>query len=128
MTTTNNPPVATHRDGAVSAKVWRNIANDGRPFYSTTFQRTYTDQATGQPRETTSFQGTDVLKIQHLATEAYQTISRLRDQDRAQAQPEQQGQNQPQTSGLAQQRDAVMSDPNVTQAAPQQGPSHEPQR
>ena len=53
MTTNNgNAPIHTIRDGAVSAKIWRNeVEAQPLPFYSVTFQRTYTDKATQQVRE-----------------------------------------------------------------------------
>lgn len=127
----NPPPVATLRDGAVSAKVWRNYTREGEPFYSVTIQRTYTDAVTGQARETHSFQGTDILKVQQLAGEAYQAANRLREQDRAQAKEpsrdlgtllfdrEQNGQSfevaqehpevQTPQQGLARQREAAMA-------------------
>lgn len=99
-----NAPVATHRDGATSAKVWRNVNKDGQPYYSVTFQRTYTNARTGSPAETHSFSGNDILKIQQLASESYRTIGTMREMDKAerakaqemqqpqQSQPEQQPQ------------------------------------
>lgn len=80
-----NPPIDTFRDGAVSAKVWRNTSTDGDAFYSVTFQRVYTDAATGKVREASSFQGTDLLKVQRLASEAYRYVGRARAHDREQA-------------------------------------------
>lgn len=99
----NNPPIETHRDGAVSAKVWRNYTKEGEPFYSVTFQRTYTDPQTDKPRESASFQGTDLLKLQQLAAEAYRTIAHHRALDRDDAR------------SMASERDAVMEN-----AAPEQ--------
>lgn len=99
---TGNPPVYTHRDGALSAKVWRNETHDGRPFYSVTFARTYTDPETDELRESRSFQQTDVLKIQRLAGQAYQTIGQFRAQDREHAQTDR-------TDGLNDQREAAMN-------------------
>lgn len=133
MTNQNaNPPVATLRDGAISAKVWRNFAEgQALPFYSVTFQRTYTDPATEQPRETHSFGSTDILKVQQLASEAYRTVSHLRTQDRAELRHDQDPGFQPEETyfepqatpqpGLELQRDAAMN------AAPQQ-PSRGPAR
>ncbi|MGF1463322.1 MAG: hypothetical protein ACFB2Z_09170 [Maricaulaceae bacterium] len=80
----NPPPVAVHRDGAVNIKIWRNIAQDGQAFYSATFGRTYTDPASGQLRESASFQGAELLKLQQLAGEAYRSIGQLRAHDQAQ--------------------------------------------
>ncbi len=130
----NNPPVETHRDGALSAKVWRNFTKEGKPIYSVTLQRTYTNPKTQQIGESHSFGATDILKIPHLASEAYRTIGKMRELDRAepaqdpqldvqQAQAPQQGSAQqpvqqqaaPQQEGLAQQRDAAMSGAAPTQ-------------
>lgn len=115
-----NPPIATHRDGAVSAKVWRNVSREGEPFYSVTLQRTYTDPKTNEPRETNSFLGTDVLKAQHLAGEAYQTIQQERRRDKSDArahedQPSSKPAKAQQQLGLAEHRDVAFA-----QAAPRQ--------
>ncbi|MBL4647312.1 MAG: hypothetical protein JKY99_12750 [Rhizobiales bacterium] len=131
-----NPPVETHRDGAVSAKVWRNITKDGNPSYSVTFQRTYTDPATKQVSESRSFWGTDILKVPPLTNEAYRTIGIMREMDRndraqsvkQEMQPEQQPAQQPvqqqepaqqqletPQQGLAQQRDAAMENTQPSQ-------------
>lgn len=112
----SQPPVETHRDGAVSAKIWRNHSNEGEAFYSVTFQRTFTDPATQQPREAHSFQGTDILKVQQLASEAYQTVGRLREQDRIPSYEREQAE-----PNLAQQRDAAMQEAApVQRSAPRQ--------
>jgi Sec-independent protein translocase protein TatA len=142
----NNPPVETHRDGAVSAKVWRNFTKDGKPIYSVTIQRTYTNPKTQQIAESHSFGGTDILKIPHLASEAYRTIGKMRELDRAeqptqdpqlgvqQAQAPQQGvaqqpvqqQTAPSQQGLAQQRDEAMSGAAPTQnQVPTNTPTYE---
>lgn len=121
----NNGPVEVIRDGAISAKIWRNeVEAQPLPFYSVTFQRTYTDQATQEVRETHSFNGTDLLKVQQLAPEAYRTVSQLRARDRAELQQEQspqQDQAQMQYS-LSQQRDAAM---NAVPRNQQHGPAPE---
>jgi len=141
---TKNAPVATHRDGAISSKVWRNVSNEGKPYYSVTFARTYTNPQTQQISEAQSFSGTDILKVQQLASESYNSISVMRAQDKqhtqaqAQAQtqaPQQQAEpplpntNEPQ--GLEAQRDIAMADaePDLVQAdrvqAPVQAPTYE---
>lgn len=141
---TSNPPIETHRDGAVSAKVWRNFTKEGKPIYSVTLQRTYTNPKTQQIAESHSFGGTDILKIAPLASEAYRTIGKMRELDRAepaqdpqldvqQAQAPQQGavqqpvqqQAAPQ-EGLAQQRDTAMSGAAPTQnQVPTNTPTYE---
>ncbi len=142
---TNNPPIETHRDGSLSAKVWRNFTKDGKPMYSVTLQRTYTNPKTQQIAESHSFGGTDILKIPHLASEAYRTIGKMRELDRSdpaqnqqqdvqQAQAPQQGaapqpvqqQTAPPQQGLAQQRDTAMSGAALTQnQVPTNAPTYE---
>lgn len=75
------PLVATHRDGAVAVKVWRNFSNEGEAYYSLTVGRTYTDRETGEPRETHSLQGADILKAQALLGDGYRTIIQQRQRD-----------------------------------------------
>lgn len=113
-----NAPVATHRDGAVSGKIWRNINKDGDPYYNVTFQRTYTN-AEGRLAETSSFNRNDLLKVKELASEAYRTIGIQREMDRENDQQPQHEQREP---SLAEQRDAAMSNAAPTQ---NQGQSRE---
>ena len=126
---TKNPPVATHRDGAVSSKVWRNMTKDGEPYYTVSFQRTYTDPTTQKPMESRTFGGTDVLKIQQLASASYRSIGQFREQDKANRNHEQQHTVDPQTPehqpqlGLAEQRDAAMTGAVPSQ---NQNPAHQP--
>lgn len=128
--TTNNPPIETHRDGAVSAKIWRNITKDGNPSYSVTFQRTYTDPATQRAAESRSFWSTDILKVQQLAEKSYQTIGKMREMDKSvrtqsaqqemypsEQQPAQKPTDVPQ-QGLVQQRDAAMENAQPAQKLP----------
>ncbi|MBL4787391.1 MAG: hypothetical protein JKY49_18450 [Cohaesibacteraceae bacterium] len=119
-TNTNNPPIETLRDGAVSAKIWRNITKKGNPAYSVTFQRTYTDPATKQISESRSFRGTDILKVPQLASEAYRSIGKMRQMDRDLASQHDKSPTQDTDQcqlGLSQQRDAAMET-----AAPAQQP------
>jgi hypothetical protein len=137
---THNPPIETHRDGAVSAKIWRNVNKDGKPSYNVTFQRTYTDPKTQQVAESRSFMGTDILKVPQLASDAYRSIGKMRELDRTMATPEQAqepqldvnqdqspqpAQHHPQ-EGMAAQRDAAMQNAAPTQKqAPSRGPTYE---
>lgn len=132
---TNAPPAATHRDGAVFAKVWRNWSHKGDPFYTLDIGRTYTDVKTGQLRESNSFSGTDILKIGPLSTKAYESIGQLREADRAkersQVPPEQQGAPQqpshPAQGDIAAQRDAVMDRAAPQTPAQAPAPEHGPE-
>lgn len=77
-----NTPIAKHWDGAVCAAIWQNETKDGGHFYTAQFQRVFTDAKTNKARNAQSFSGTDLLKVQRLASQAYQTIQRLREQDK----------------------------------------------
>lgn len=109
-----NPPIERFYDGAVNAKVWRNINKDGNPYYNVRFSKIYTDPQTGQPAETQSFSGSDILKVQRLAAQSYHAIDRMKKLDRDQARqntPQQEPMrdgNPDQNHNLAQQRDNVM--------------------
>ncbi|WP_321337325.1 hypothetical protein [uncultured Cohaesibacter sp.] len=123
-----NAPIDTIRDGAVSAKIWRNeVESQPLPFYSVTFQRTYTDQATQQVRETHSFNRNEILKVQQLVPRAYEAVNKLRKRDRSELQQDQNpNPQQEQQQGLSQQRDAVMkAAPQPQQQAP--APQREPE-
>lgn len=73
-------PAATIRDTNLKATIWRN-EGDKRPFYATSFSRTYKDQ-NGDYRDTDSFVGTDLLKLSELARKAYDRSNELRREDR----------------------------------------------
>ena len=69
-------PVETLRDGSIKATIWRNEGENG-PFYATSLSRTYTD-ADGNSRDTSSFIGTDLLKVAELARGAYERTREMR--------------------------------------------------
>ena len=136
-----NAPIKRIAYGSVSAKVWRNeVEGQPLPFYSVTFQRTYTDKNTQEVRETHSFSDTDILKVQALVPRAYEHVTQLREHDRAlleqdrnlqqapqQAQVQSQPQQQPQQQGLSQQRDAVMNAAPQPQQQQAPAPQREPE-
>ena len=76
----SNRPIQTLRDGALSASIWKNEAENGA-FYSVTFGRTYTDD-NEQPHSADSFSGADLLRIGHLSGKAYDRINELRSKDK----------------------------------------------
>ena len=126
-TQSGNPPVKTHPDGAVRVKVWRNQTHEGKPFYNVTIGRAYQDRETGQWRESQSFGAADLLKLQPLLNEAYQTIRQEQALDRERAQQPQQPQlldtpapEVAPATGLEAQQQAAMA--NAAPApAPEQG-------
>ena len=78
---TNNNPIETLRDGALTATIWANQSSEGKTFHSVTFGRTYTDDA-GNVKNADSFSGSDLLKIARLSGQAYDRIIELRVQNK----------------------------------------------
>ena len=76
QTNTTNRPVEQLRDGALKAAIFRNEGEKG-PFFSVRFTRTYTD-GNGTFHDSTSFSGTELLKLAHLAGQAYDRANALR--------------------------------------------------
>ena len=72
-----NPPVITHWDGPVFAKVWENESQKGGVYFNVRSGKLYTDPKTGQTRETQSLQKSDLPKMQFVMGEAYRSISLL---------------------------------------------------
>lgn len=97
MTTQQNAgPLTTHKDGALSVKVWRNVSQQGDIFYNTTVQRSYKDAQSGEWRETNNLRPDDLLKVQNLSQEAYQSIRQAQAQDHSRSQQQQEWQQQQQ--------------------------------
>jgi hypothetical protein len=68
-------PVTTLRDGRISASVWKNETEKGS-FYAVTFSRVFTN-GEGNPQNSGSFSGTELLKLARLAAKAYDQIGEL---------------------------------------------------
>ena len=79
MTTSNNKPIQTIRDGALKASIWANPNKKG-VFYSVRISRTYKD-AQDQYRDTDSFSNAELLRVARLANIAYDEIAILRGHD-----------------------------------------------
>ena len=77
-------PFKKLRDGAVGAAIWKNTTNDGKTFYSVTYDRVYTDKDEKIGNDT-SFSGSNILKQQRLAGKAYDLIKQLEAKDKAEA-------------------------------------------
>ena len=103
-----DPPWATHRDGSLSAKIWRNESADNGAYYSVTFQKIYTDKATGEARETRNFTATDLLKLQPLAMDAYKSVGEFRQQERQFEKAQRRDEIPVTRSSMAAVRDAAM--------------------
>ena len=75
-------PIETLRDGRLSAAIWANPGQHG-PIYNATLSYSYQDKD-GNWKDTQSIPGNQLLKAAHLSEKAYETVSRLKDRDRAQ--------------------------------------------
>lgn len=85
MTKKTNPqPAKSLRDADIKAAIWKNESENG-PFPSVTFGRTYTDDKTGEVKDSDSFSGSQLLRLARLADKAYDAQAKLRQQWRAEA-------------------------------------------
>ena len=71
-----NQPTETLRDGSLKATIWKNEGEKGA-FFSVNLSRTYKDEA-GNYHDSDSFSGSELLRIAHLASRAYDQVSELR--------------------------------------------------
>lgn len=74
-----NKPLATLRDGALKATIWRNDGKKG-DFCTARITRTYRT-ADAQYRDTDCFSRNELLKVAHLAMRAYEELARLHQAD-----------------------------------------------
>lgn len=74
---TGKPPVITHWNEGVFAKVWENTSAKGGTYFNVTSGRLYSDRETGETRETNNLQKADLPKMQYVMGEAYRSISLL---------------------------------------------------
>jgi hypothetical protein len=81
---TGNRPVETLRDGALKVAIFRNERKDGES-YSMVPGRVYTDEATGEKRESTSLGGGEALRMAHLLTKGHDKVAELRAARKTQA-------------------------------------------
>ena len=71
-----NQPASVIRDGNLKATLWSNNSEKG-VYVSTTFAKTY-EGKDGNVKDTSSFSGTDLLRISELAKKAYALGNRIR--------------------------------------------------
>src|SRR5262245_1557128 len=76
-------PAHTERIGAVSASIWPNTTDDGRTFYSTTFERMYRDG--NETKNTTSFNHDDLLNVAKVCERAEAWIAAKTAENRTRA-------------------------------------------
>ncbi|MCA9195502.1 MAG: hypothetical protein KDB03_27210 [Planctomycetales bacterium] len=72
----NAKPIDEFRLGNVRAAIWENISQNGKVFYSTTFDASYTDE-TGQWRNKKSFSLNECLRLEKVAGQAAVRIQQL---------------------------------------------------
>lgn len=72
--TNSNKPITKLQDGNLSAAIWKNDGDKG-PYHTVTFSRFYKD-ASGQLRDTNTMRSSDLLKLAHLASHAYDFIAK----------------------------------------------------
>lgn len=77
----STPPTSVIRDGSLKATIWENQGEKGT-YFTTTFAKTYRDQASGELRDTNVFTNNDLLKVSELAREARAKTRELQ-QDRS---------------------------------------------
>jgi hypothetical protein len=76
----NHRPVAQISVGSIHAAIWRN-ENHGTPFYNTTFEARYKDDH-GEWKTTKNFGHMEVLALAKCADLAYDTVTRLQDENK----------------------------------------------
>jgi hypothetical protein len=82
MSTQTKPrPVQTLRDGAIKAAIWRNESENG-VFHGVTFSRTFKN-GQGDLQDTSSYSGTQLLRLARLAEKAYDRAAKLTKEARA---------------------------------------------
>ncbi|MBI1208203.1 MAG: hypothetical protein GC191_13070 [Azospirillum sp.] len=125
--TTGKAPLARMSDGALVLKVWEQPGGqNGKPFLTTSVERTYRDRETGEYRTSHSLTRGQLLKLPALAMEASNFI-RDWEAERRKEGRQQDGAERPQ-GGLAAQRDQAMANAKapepVRQTSPDMSPEH----
>ena len=81
-------PVAKVTMYPITGAIWRN-ENNGRNYYSVTFERSYKDEA-GNWKSSSSFNSGELLLLAKVADQCHTEISKLQASDRQAQQPEEQ--------------------------------------
>ncbi len=76
--TNTNRPTATLRDGLIQASIWKNV-HDGKTRYNIEFVRRY--EVDGEWKDSHSFGPTELLRVAHLANQAYGKVLQLRQEE-----------------------------------------------
>jgi len=75
----NKKPVETLRDGALKLAIFRN-ENEKGDSYAMVPGRIYTNEKTGEVRESASLSGGEALRMAHLLTKGHDKVAELRAQ------------------------------------------------
>ncbi len=81
-------PVETLRDGALKVSIFRNQGQNG-DYYNFVPGRIYTDDKTGQVRETRNLSGSDPLRMANLLNKSYDRVEDFKQQMKQQSQQRQ---------------------------------------
>ena len=73
----SNKPLAKLKDGMITATIWQNDTEEGKPRFSVSIVRNYTD-ANDNWHETSSFSSLELLLVSRLAQKAYDRIAELK--------------------------------------------------
>lgn len=79
--TESQRPVRQVRRGMIQAAIWRNQAENGNTFYTTTFERLYVDDG-GEWKYTHGYSRDDLLLLGHVAGLALDEVFELQEADR----------------------------------------------
>jgi hypothetical protein len=82
QTSGSSRPVKTFRQGGVEVSIWRNAGKEGGDLYNATIRKSYKDEATGEWKDTSSFNPTDLAVLSQLSSQAFQAIGELKSQSR----------------------------------------------
>jgi hypothetical protein len=95
-------PLAEFKDGAVTVKLWEQKAGD-QTYVNASIGKWYKNNETGQFKESRSFNGNDLLKLQMMLPEVRREIQYLQEQQRSNNPQKEQRENQSERSNNSQQ-------------------------
>lgn len=104
----NNGPLDTLTDGPLFVKLWRQDGPNG-PFVTSQSGRIYTDEQSGEIRETSTLTRTQTLKMAALQQDAHREMGRWQEYVRENASNRETSQKRGSGQGLAAQRDEAFA-------------------
>ena len=109
-----NAPIQSFKDGAVTIKLWEQQAGN-RSFVNASIGKLYKDEKSGQWRESRSFNGNDLLKLQNLLPEAQKEFRQWQDYFNT-INPEAEKEVEPRKNEALAKRDALLAEKQQTMA------------